>query len=53
MSQTLGCIMLENWQMDAVFKEVDAGTPVTIVGALKLANSIALALAGLDQTEEG
>jgi hypothetical protein len=45
--------MLENWQMDAVFKEVESGTPVTIVGALKLTNSIALALAGLDQTEEG
>lgn len=53
MSQTLGCVMLENWQMDAVFKEVESGTPVTIVGALKLTNSIALALAGLDQTEEG
>jgi hypothetical protein len=53
MSQTLGCVMLENWQMDAIFKEVESGTPVTIVGAIKLTNSIALALAGLDQTEEG
>ena len=53
MSQTLGCVMLENWQMDAVFREVESGTPVTIVGALKLANSIALALAGLDQTQKG
>lgn len=53
MSQTLGCIMLENWQMDAIFREVESGTPVTIVGALKVTNSIALALAGLDQTEEG
>jgi L,D-peptidoglycan transpeptidase YkuD (ErfK/YbiS/YcfS/YnhG family) len=53
MSQTLGCVMLDNWQMDAIFKEVESGTPVTIVGALRLANSVALALAGLDQAEEG
>jgi hypothetical protein len=53
MNQTLGCIMLENWQMDAIFRVVEPGTPVTIVGAIKLTNSIALALAGLDQTEEG
>ncbi|HKN87780.1 MAG TPA: L,D-transpeptidase [Nitrospiraceae bacterium] len=53
MSQTLGCVMLENWQMDALFREVEAGTPVTIVGALKLTNSIALALAGLDQIPKG
>jgi murein L,D-transpeptidase YafK len=52
-SQTLGCVMLDNWQMDAIFKEVESGTPVTIVGALRLANSVALALAGLDQAEEG
>jgi hypothetical protein len=45
--------MLENRHMDAIFREVESGTPVTIVGALKLTNSIALALAGLDQTEEG
>lgn len=53
MNQTLGCIMLDNWQMDAIFRVVEPGTPVTIVGAVKLTNSIALALAGLDQTEEG
>jgi hypothetical protein len=53
MNQTLGCIMLENWQMDAIFRVVEPGTPVTIVGAINLTNSIALALAGLDQTEEG
>jgi L,D-peptidoglycan transpeptidase YkuD (ErfK/YbiS/YcfS/YnhG family) len=53
MSQTLGCVMLENRHMDAIFREVESGTPVTIVGALRLTNSIALALAGLDQTEEG
>ena len=53
MNQTLGCIMLENWQMDAIFRVVERGTPVTIVGAVQLTNSVALALAGLDQTEEG
>ena len=53
MNQTLGCIMLDNWQMDAIFREVESGTPVTIVGALKLTNSIALALTGLDQTQKG
>ena len=53
MNQTLGCLMLENWQMDAIFRVVEQGTPVTIVGAVQLTNSIAMALAGLDQTEEG
>lgn len=53
MNQTLGCIMLENRQMDAIFRVVEPGTPVTIVGAIKVTNSIALALAGLDQSEEG
>lgn len=53
MSQTLGCMMLENRQMDRIFKEVEVGAPVTIVGALKLTNSIAIALTGLDQPDEG
>jgi len=44
--------MLENRQMDAIFKEVEPGTPVTIVGAIRLSNSIAIALTGLDQTDE-
>lgn len=52
MNQTLGCVMLENRQMDAIFKEVGPGTPVTIVGAIRLSNSIAIALTGLDQTDE-
>jgi len=52
MNQTLGCVMLENRQMDAIFKEVEPGTPVTIVGAIRLSNSIAIALTGLDQTDE-
>ncbi len=53
LSQTLGCIMLDNRQIDALFEATDEGTPVTIVGAVNVANSVALALAGLAQTEQG
>jgi len=53
LSQTLGCIQVENAHMDALFNAVEAGTPVTIVGALNLSNTVALALAGLDEAEEG
>jgi lipoprotein-anchoring transpeptidase ErfK/SrfK len=52
MAQTLGCIMLENPQMAALFERVSPGTPVTIVGALTGNNSVALALAQLGQQEE-
>ena len=47
MAQTLGCVMLENPQMAALFDRVDNGTPVTIVGALQEHNSVARALANL------
>ncbi len=47
MAQTLGCVMLENSQMAALFDRVDNGTPVTIVGALLERNSVARALANL------
>jgi L,D-peptidoglycan transpeptidase YkuD (ErfK/YbiS/YcfS/YnhG family) len=47
MAQTLGCVMLENPQMAAVFDRVDKGTPVTIVGALVEHNSVARALENL------
>jgi lipoprotein-anchoring transpeptidase ErfK/SrfK len=47
MAQTLGCIMLENAHMAALFERVSPGTPVTIVGALTGRNSVALALAQL------
>jgi hypothetical protein len=47
MAQTLGCVMLENPQMAALFERVDTGTPVTIVGALLEQNSVARALAHL------
>lgn len=53
MSQTLGCIMLADRHIDVLFKTVEIGTPVTIVGAVNVANSIAMGLAGLDQSEEG
>ncbi len=48
MAQTLGCIMLDNSHMAALFERVTPGTPVTIVGALTGKNSVALALAQLD-----
>lgn len=47
MAQTLGCVMLENPQMAALFERVDKGTRVTIVGALHEQNSVALALANV------
>jgi lipoprotein-anchoring transpeptidase ErfK/SrfK len=49
MAQTLGCIMLDNEQMLTLFEQVAPGTPVTIVGALTAANSVALALERLGQ----
>ena len=53
MSQTLGCLMLDNRQMDKLFEKVEVGAPVTIIGALKVSNPVALALADLEQFEEG
>jgi L,D-peptidoglycan transpeptidase YkuD (ErfK/YbiS/YcfS/YnhG family) len=47
MAQTLGCVMLENPQMAALFERVDNGTPVTIVGALLEHNSVERALVNL------
>ncbi len=53
MAQTLGCVMLNNPQMDLLYDRVATGTPVTIVGALHEQNSVALTLATLgDQKEE-
>jgi lipoprotein-anchoring transpeptidase ErfK/SrfK len=52
MAQTLGCIMLDNPHMAALFERVSAGTPVTIVGALNGSNSVALALSQLGSQEE-
>lgn len=50
--QTPGGIMLENRHIDALFQRVGVGTPVTIVGAMRRINSIALALAELENSEE-
>lgn len=52
MAQTLGCIMLDNPHMAALFERVSIGTPVTIVGALTGQNSVALALAQLENRKE-
>jgi hypothetical protein len=50
LSQTLGCIMLENAQMDLLFNEIDVGTPVAIIGALTVENTVASALRDLHQS---
>jgi lipoprotein-anchoring transpeptidase ErfK/SrfK len=52
LSQTLGCVMLENRQIDALFQHAETGTPVTIVGALKIDNSVSLGLASLERDDE-
>lgn len=52
MAQTLGCVMLENPHMAALFDRVDNGTPVTIVGALLERNSVAQALENLSTRRE-
>jgi lipoprotein-anchoring transpeptidase ErfK/SrfK len=52
MSQTLGCIMLDNRHIDALFKVMDVGSPVTIVGAVNVSNAIAMGLAEIGQSEE-
>lgn len=52
MAQTLGCIMLDNPQMVALYERVSPGTLVTIVGALTGQNSVALALAQLGDRQE-
>ena len=50
--QTLGCVMLDNPNMGALFERVSVGTPITIVGALTEANAVALALSSLAQHRE-
>jgi lipoprotein-anchoring transpeptidase ErfK/SrfK len=52
MAQTLGCILLDNSRMVALYERVESGTPVTIVGALTAQNSLARALAQLGRREE-
>ncbi len=52
MNQTLGCIMLENPHMEALYNRVETGTPVTIVGALNVENSVSLVLADLEESQD-
>ncbi|MDH4155063.1 MAG: L,D-transpeptidase [Nitrospira sp.] len=52
LAQTLGCIMLDNPNMAALYERVPVGTPVTIVGALTKQNAVAAALAQLDRGKE-
>ncbi len=52
MSQTLGCVMLNNRHIDRIFDLVEVGTPVTIVGALEVKNSVSMALAALGGAED-
>lgn len=47
LSQTMGCVMLDDRDMDAVFAAATTGTPVTIVGATARHNAVAAALAEL------
>ncbi|HEX9741882.1 MAG TPA: L,D-transpeptidase [Nitrospiraceae bacterium] len=52
LSQTLGCVMVGNRQMDALFHEVEVGTPVTIVGAVDADNQVAVVLTQLEQGDD-
>lgn len=45
-SMTHGCISLDNKEMDALFRLVEVGTPVTIVGAINDLNEIFLMFKG-------
>lgn len=47
--QTLGCVMLDNLNMAALFERVSVGTPITIVGALTEDNAVSLVLSELAQ----
>lgn len=52
LAQTLGCIMLDNQNMAALYERVPVGTPVTIVGALTKQNAVASTLVELDRGKE-
>jgi lipoprotein-anchoring transpeptidase ErfK/SrfK len=52
MAQTLGCIMLDNRHMLALYDRVEPGIPVVIVGALTEYNRIALVLERLVHHED-
>lgn len=46
-SMTHGCIAMDNSKIDEVYRLVDVGTPVTIVGAVHPRNRLSTALEGL------
>lgn len=46
-SMTYGCISMENAHMDELFKIVDVGTPIAIVGSVEYENSISSTMRGL------
>lgn len=50
--QTLGCVMLDNPSMAALFDSVSVGTPITIVGTLTVENAVARALSALEDKRE-
>lgn len=52
LSETLGCVMLGNRHMDALFREIGVGTPVTIVGAMDSRNAVAVVLTQLDEADD-
>jgi hypothetical protein len=52
LSETLGCVMLADRHMDALFREIGVGTPVTIVGAMDSRNAVAVVLAQLDEADD-
>src|SRR5580765_5087362 len=52
MAQTLGCVMLDNFQMALLHGRVATGSPVTIVGALHKQNPLAMTLATLEAQDE-
>lgn len=52
MNQTLGCILLDNPHMETLYDRVETGTPVTIVGALNVENSVSLVLADLEESRD-
>lgn len=45
--QTLGSLVLDNAQLDSLYRQIETGTPVTIVGALAGDNPVARALPDL------
>lgn len=51
-SMTYGCVSVENHHIDEIYKIVNVGTPVTIVGAVDYENSISTAIKGFDNVSQ-